>query len=83
LANQAIHHAGRIFAVDLDQYDESGLTFNQDRDMAVPGAREEIALPMSGYRPILNFGQPLPDRYGIDDLTTGLAFGRRGLVLLR
>jgi len=48
------------------------MTFHQGRDVTIPGAAKEIALPMTGNGAVFDFRGPLPDGNGVDDLATAV-----------
>jgi len=77
LPDESAHNAVRIFARHFDQLDEPGMTLDQDCDMAVFSASEEVALPMPRNRSVLYLGRPLSDRYRVDDPATRLPAGGR------
>ena len=39
-----------FIAIDLGQHDIPGMTLNQRRDLAVPGAEGQIAVPVTRHR---------------------------------
>jgi hypothetical protein len=49
------------------------MSFHQCCDVTVPGAAEQIALPMTGNGAVFNFCRSFPNGDGIDDLTSGLS----------
>jgi hypothetical protein len=53
------------------------MSFHQCCDVTVPGAGEQIALPMTGNSAVFNFCGPFPNGDGIDDLTSGLSASLR------
>jgi hypothetical protein len=55
------------------------MTFHQGRYVTVPGAANQIALPMTRNGAILDFCGPFPDGDGLDDLTAGLSADARVL----
>jgi hypothetical protein len=66
-----------VFAGHFDQDGKTRMSFHQGCDVTVPGAAEQIALPMPGNGAVFNFCRPFPDREGIDDLTSGLVVSPR------
>jgi hypothetical protein len=80
LPDQGVNNAVSIFAWDLDEHDEPGLTLDQGGDVAVLPAGEEIALPVSWYRSVLYLGRTLPDGYGANDLPARLSSGGGGFA---
>src|SRR6266851_5769896 len=69
----------RIFAGHLYECGKTRMAFHQGHDMAVLGAAQEIALPMTRYGAVLNFSGPLPDGDGICDLTARVSKDTRVL----
>ncbi|RZU40803.1 hypothetical protein BDD14_2287 [Edaphobacter modestus] len=53
------------------------MSFHQCCDVTVPGAAEQIALPMTGNGAVFNFCRSFPNGDGIDDLTSGLSASPR------
>jgi hypothetical protein len=49
------------------------MSFDQSCDVTVPGAAEQIVLPMAGDGAVFNLCRSLADGDGIDDLTMGLS----------
>jgi hypothetical protein len=45
------------------------MSFHQSGDMTVPGAANQVTLPMAGDGAILDFRRPFSNGNGIDDLT--------------
>ncbi len=73
LPGQGSDDADRVLAVDLDQQDESRVALDQGRDVGVVRARDQVPFPVTGHRPILHLGRPLPDGRGVDDPAAALA----------
>src|SRR5947209_19711758 len=63
----------------LDEHDESGLAFDQGGDLAVAGAQQQVAFPVSGHGPILDLGRAFSDRDCVDDLAAAVASSSVGL----
>jgi hypothetical protein len=55
------------------------MTFYQGRNVAVLGAAQQIAFPMTRNCSIFDFRRPLADRDGLDDLTARVSEDRRVL----
>jgi hypothetical protein len=53
------------------------MTLHQGRYVTVPGAANQIALPMTGNGAVLDFCGPFPDGDGINDLTARLSSNSR------
>jgi hypothetical protein len=80
LPDQSVDDAVGIFARDLDEQEEPGLTLDQCGDVTVLSSREEIALPVPGDRSVLYLGRPLSDGYRVNDLTARLSPGGGGFA---
>jgi hypothetical protein len=66
-----------VFAGHFDQDGKTRMSFHQGCDVTVPGAAEQIALPMTGNSAVINFCRSFPDGDGIDDLPSGLSASPR------
>jgi len=67
------HDRRCVFAGYFDQRNKTRMTLHQGGDMAVVGAAQQIALPMTRDGAVLDFCRPFPDGDGIDDLTTAVS----------
>ena len=60
---------GRFFIGYLDERGEARIPFHQGHDVTVLCAADEIALPVTWDRSVLDLRWSFPDRDGLDDLT--------------
>ncbi len=56
-----------VFAGHFDQEGKTRISFHQRCDVTVPGASEQIALPMTGNSAVFDLCRSFPDGDGIDD----------------
>jgi hypothetical protein len=75
LPDEGTDDAVGIFAGYFDEHDESGLTLDQGRDVAILSPGEKVTLPMPRDRPVLNLGRPLSDGYRVNDSAARLSTG--------
>ena len=78
MPGQCIDDGRCVFAGHFDQGGETRMRFHQGCDVAVFGACERIALPVTGNGTIFNLCRSLADGDGIDDLTGGLSTSPSG-----
>ena len=77
LLDQRADHRAAVAARDLGQHDVARMTFDQGHDVAVRRAAYEIALPVTGHRPVLDRSRAIADRDRIDDLAALVSLGGR------
>ena len=79
MLTQGSNHSFRFFARHLDQHGKARMTFYQGRNVAVLGAAQQIAFPMTRNRPVFRFRRPFSNGDGLDDLTARVSEDRRVL----
>ncbi len=72
-------HGARILLFYFDQHDIPRLAFDSRGNVAVIGAGNEVAFPMTGYRAIFDGGWPVTNRDGIRDFPQSLSLQTRML----
>ena len=65
---QRRHDHRRVFDRHLDQHGKARMAFFQSCNVAVLGAGQQIAFPMTRNRSVFRFRGSFPDRDGINDL---------------
>jgi hypothetical protein len=66
--DQRVDDRLRVLGWDLDEHEVARLSLYQRGDLAVAGAEQQIAFPMTGHSAILDRCGPLADRHGTHDL---------------
>jgi hypothetical protein len=77
LPDERIHNILAVFSLDVDEHYKSGVALHQGSNVGVLAPREQIAFPVAWDRALLYFGRPLPDGYGVNNLSARLPLSRR------
>ena len=80
LSNQSIDDLVGRLAVDTYQHDKPRAPLHQRREVSIPGAREQVTLPVAGDGAVCHGRWPLADRHRVDDPGSLLPVGGRGLA---
>ena len=65
---QSSNYNFRFFAAHFNQHGEASVAFHQRRNIAILGAAQKIAFPMTRNRSVFHFRRSFADRDGVDDL---------------
>ena len=74
LFDQRSDHTFSVFVGHFDQHDIARLSLDKCRNVAVPGAANEVTFPMTGYCSILHRCGPFANRNGVFDLSQSITF---------
>lgn len=72
LSDEGTHDTVAIFALNVDEQYESGLTLDQGGNVCVLAARDQVPFPVPRYRAVLYFSGTLSYRYSVNDLPARL-----------
>ena len=75
LPDERADDAGGVFARDLNEHNEPGLTLHQSGDVAILATSQQIAFPVPWDRSVFHLGRALFDGDGVDNLARGAAPG--------
>ena len=76
---EGLDDSASVFAREPHQQHEAGMPFDEGGNVRVAGPAEQVTFPLAGDGAVLRRRWALPDRHGVDDLTTPLAGGVRPL----